>query len=131
MCNHFIIRLAGSKSAVVENTGEVHEWLKWHAWKACVPLKGTPGSNPGLSAEKKEAQPNGWASFLLRSFAKRTTSQDSTFLLFLPEIPKLQMLHTEYILFYYLGLKPFPEVYRYTLSQLNNLSDPRFWYQWH
>ena len=26
------------------------EWLKRHAWKACKPLKGFPGSNPGLSA---------------------------------------------------------------------------------
>ena len=25
------------------------EWLKVHAWKACVPLKGTEGSNPSLS----------------------------------------------------------------------------------
>jgi hypothetical protein len=28
----------------------VQEWLNWHAWKACVPLKGTEGSNPSLSA---------------------------------------------------------------------------------
>ena len=27
------------------------EWLKEHAWKACVPQKGTVGSNPTLSAE--------------------------------------------------------------------------------
>ena len=26
------------------------DWLKRHAWKACIPLKGIPGSNPGLSA---------------------------------------------------------------------------------
>ena len=30
--------------------GEMLEWLKRHAWKACIPLKGIPGSNPGLSA---------------------------------------------------------------------------------
>ncbi len=30
--------------------GEVQEWLNWHAWRACVPLKGTVGSNPTLSA---------------------------------------------------------------------------------
>ncbi len=30
--------------------GEVQEWLNWHAWKACVPQKGTEGSNPSLSA---------------------------------------------------------------------------------
>ncbi len=27
------------------------EWLKEHAWKACVPDKGTVGSNPTLSAK--------------------------------------------------------------------------------
>ena len=30
--------------------GEVSEWLKERASKACVPLKGTVGSNPTLSA---------------------------------------------------------------------------------
>ena len=30
--------------------GEVAERLKAHAWKACVPQKGTEGSNPSLSA---------------------------------------------------------------------------------
>ena len=34
----------------INNKGEVQEWLNWHAWKACVPLKGTEGSNPSLSA---------------------------------------------------------------------------------
>ncbi len=29
--------------------GEMTEWPKVHAWKACVPLKGTEGSNPSLS----------------------------------------------------------------------------------
>ena len=29
----------------------MQEWLNWHAWKACVPQKGTAGSNPALSAE--------------------------------------------------------------------------------
>ena len=28
------------------------EWLKRHAWKACIPQKGISGSNPDLSAEK-------------------------------------------------------------------------------
>ena len=28
------------------------EWLKRHAWKACIPLKGIRGSNPRLSAER-------------------------------------------------------------------------------
>ena len=31
--------------------GEMLEWLKRHAWKACIPLKGIGGSNPPLSAE--------------------------------------------------------------------------------
>ena len=26
------------------------EWLKRHAWKACIPQKGIRGSNPALSA---------------------------------------------------------------------------------
>ena len=32
-------------------TGEVLEWLKRHAWKACIRLKCIAGSNPALSAE--------------------------------------------------------------------------------
>ena len=39
---------------VAENAGnplgEMLEWLKRHAWKACIPLKGIRGSNPRLSA---------------------------------------------------------------------------------
>ncbi len=31
--------------------GEVLEWLKRHAWKACIPQKGIRGSNPRLSAK--------------------------------------------------------------------------------
>ncbi len=33
--------------------GEVAEWSKAHAWKACIPLKGIVGSNPTLSAHEK------------------------------------------------------------------------------
>src|SRR5580698_8459488 len=33
----------------VHRPGEMAEWLKAHAWKACVP-QGTVGSNPTLSA---------------------------------------------------------------------------------
>ena len=29
------------------------EWLKRHAWKACIPQKGIPSSNLGHSAKKK------------------------------------------------------------------------------
>ena len=41
-------------AVVLEETrriiGEMLEWLKRHAWKACKPLKGFAGSNPALSA---------------------------------------------------------------------------------
>ena len=36
-----------------KNEGEMLEWFKRHAWKACVLQKGTGGSNPFLSANKK------------------------------------------------------------------------------
>ena len=36
-----------------ENTeGEMLEWLKRHAWKACIRQKCIRGSNPRLSAER-------------------------------------------------------------------------------
>lgn len=31
----------------------MQEWLNWHAWKACIPLKGIRGSNPLLSAKNQ------------------------------------------------------------------------------
>jgi hypothetical protein len=34
----------------------VLEWLKRHAWKACIPQKGIRGSNPCLSAINAENQ---------------------------------------------------------------------------
>ena len=36
---------------IINRKGEMLEWLKRHAWKACKPLKGFAGSNPALSAE--------------------------------------------------------------------------------
>ena len=36
---------------VFNRKGEMLEWLKRHAWKACKPLKGFAGSNPAFSAE--------------------------------------------------------------------------------
>ena len=33
--------------------GEMLEWLKRHAWKACIRQKRIRGSNPRLSAEQK------------------------------------------------------------------------------
>ncbi len=32
--------------------GEMLEWLKRHAWKACIRQKCIAGSNPSLSAER-------------------------------------------------------------------------------
>ena len=44
----------------------MQEWLNWHAWKACIPLKGIRGSNPLLSADKSVNQANaGFALFSL------------------------------------------------------------------
>ena len=34
--------------------GEMLEWLKRHAWKACIRQQCIRGSNPRLSAEMKE-----------------------------------------------------------------------------
>ena len=34
--------------------GKMLEWLKRHAWKACIRLKRIGGSNPPLSAEGNE-----------------------------------------------------------------------------
>ncbi len=39
------------QSAISENIGEMLEWLKRHAWKACVPQKGIASSNLALSAK--------------------------------------------------------------------------------
>ena len=39
----------GAAIASAHMPGEMAEWLKAHAWKACVP-QGTVGSNPTLSA---------------------------------------------------------------------------------
>ncbi len=38
------------KAAFLFEKGEVLEWLKRHAWKACIPLKGITSSNLVLSA---------------------------------------------------------------------------------
>ena len=43
-------RFLSSSSGSEDNSGEMQEWFNWHAWKACVPQKGTGGSNPFLSA---------------------------------------------------------------------------------
>ncbi|GEM_PF-1281112 len=38
--------------------GEMAEWLKAHAWKACMLQKGIEGSNPSLSANPESFR--GW-----------------------------------------------------------------------
>ncbi len=40
------------KTAEICNYGVMLEWLKRHAWKACIPQKGIPSSNLGHSAKK-------------------------------------------------------------------------------
>ena len=37
----------------------MQEWFNWHAWKACVPQKGTGGSNPPLSAKLNKSRGSG------------------------------------------------------------------------
>ena len=61
-------------------TGEMLEWLKRHAWKACNRQKRFRGSNPRLSAgEKKdskhdEAKASGFESPSLRKEKRRIQS---------------------------------------------------------
>lgn len=46
------------KGYIRERTdGQVAEWFKAHAWKVCVGLKLTGGSNPLLSANIKAPRP--------------------------------------------------------------------------
>ena len=45
-----------TSSTFAPRKGEVLEWLKRHAWKACIPQKGIRGSNPRLSATNAENQ---------------------------------------------------------------------------
>ena|GEM_PF-1245544 len=40
------------KKKAVARFGEMLEWLKRHAWKACKLLKGFAGSNPAFSASR-------------------------------------------------------------------------------
>ena len=41
------------KQMAVNQLGKMLEWLKRHAWKACIRLKRIAGSNPALSAKQK------------------------------------------------------------------------------
>ncbi len=47
------MRYKRSKWCVFTDFGEMLEWLKRHAWKACIRQKRIRGSNPRLSAEKQ------------------------------------------------------------------------------
>ena len=40
----------GILELVLNKLGDLSEWLKEHAWKVCIPLKGIEGSNPSVSA---------------------------------------------------------------------------------
>ena len=44
--------------------GEMLEWLKRHAWKACVPQKGIASSNLALSAKFIQLSAQRWAVFV-------------------------------------------------------------------
>ena len=48
----------------VLSSGEMLEWLKRHAWKACIPQKGIGGSNPPLSAKNLKLSAKRWAFFV-------------------------------------------------------------------
>ncbi len=50
--NIFFCILAAAKGLKsLGEIGEMTEWLKVHAWKACVRQKCTEGSNPSFSAD--------------------------------------------------------------------------------
>ena len=51
--------------------GKMLEWLKRHAWKACKRLKRFTGSNPVLSANKKEVYQNSGSSSFSYYFLKQ------------------------------------------------------------
>ena len=47
-----------------QQTGEMLEWLKRHAWKACILLKGIASSNLALSAKHFKLSAQRWAFFV-------------------------------------------------------------------
>ena len=57
-------------------TGEMLEWLKRHAWKACKLQKGFRGSNPRLSA--KIFALNGYPSLLEESAKEKSFGQGAS-----------------------------------------------------
>lgn len=60
--SHFFCNLHPiSKKAYI---GEMLEWLKRHAWKACIRQKRIGGSNPPYSASEKVTRIKFWYAFL-------------------------------------------------------------------
>ena len=84
------------------------EWLKEHAWKACVLQKGTVGSNPTLSANKSNESPHSGVFFMSEHVKHtfqseaiknkiRSDSFDFDFVLlqiFLQSLPEINYQHT-------------------------------------
>ena len=50
----FFSKIILTLQSLRKDSGEMLEWLKRHAWKACILPKGIRGSNPRLSAEEKK-----------------------------------------------------------------------------
>ncbi len=46
--------ITGRSIFIFAGIGDLSEWLKEHAWKVCIPLKGIEGSNPSVSAMVNE-----------------------------------------------------------------------------
>ena len=65
----------------------MQEWLNWHAWKACEPLKGSAGSNPALSAPKVQLQnlQAGYSGFLFAKISEPNRHMDHIVIFFLCE----------------------------------------------
>ena len=57
------------------HSGEMLEWLKRHAWKACIRQNRISGSNPDLSATKKRLHSEGMRLFLRLRLQARLQSR--------------------------------------------------------
>ena len=58
------------------HSGEMQEWFNWHAWKACVPQKGTGGSKPPLSAKPKQIMRRSGALFFSKLIEQNLFCED-------------------------------------------------------
>ena len=54
------------------------EWLKRHAWKACIRQKRISGSNPDLSARKGEGAGRQAGFFIGQGFLSKASFQSKT-----------------------------------------------------